>query len=236
MANLSQSEIIRDKSIGKGLNAFRDSFNAVSGALDISSSLDALHQMGNEGNYTSVYHIVPLTHAGIQNLALDHISALQILPASRLLPSCSGSKNLFSDLSRLNLAVNSDNFDIERVNSLLSAVLNNESDEVIWKKVYAAVTEFTPRPRSLPYLAQTPYSYTTSSFVNSSEHRKYVDDVLKHELGPLYVGVPGFYEAFFGEVRGLEAVGTAVFRKCKEGDNPLYREEGGWCDWPRKRK
>lgn len=63
-----------------------------------------------------------------------------------------------------------------------------------------------------------------------------MDNVLKEELGPLYVGVPGFYEAFFGEVRGLEAVGTAVFRKCKKGDNPLYREKGVWRDWPESAK
>jgi len=50
-----------------------------------------------------------------------------------------------------------------------------------------------------------------------------VDDVLKEELRPLYVGVSGFDEAFFGEVRGLEVAGTAVFRKCKEGDR---------IDWP----
>ncbi|KAJ9646987.1 hypothetical protein H2199_001973 [Coniosporium tulheliwenetii] len=55
-----------------------------------------------------------------------------------------------------------------------------------------------------------------------------MDDVLKEELGPLYVGIPGFSEAFFGEVEGLEAAGTAVFKECKEGDNPLYSEEAGW--------
>ena len=156
-----------------------------------------------------------------------------MLPASRLLPSCSDSKSLYGDLSRLHTAVYGNEFDIERVIPLLNAVLTNEPDEeVIWNKVYAAVTESTPPPRPLPYLVQTPYLPNTSSFVNSSEHRKHVDDVLKEELGSLYVGVPGFYEAFFREVRDLEAVGTAVFRKCKEGDNPLYREEGGWRDWP----
>lgn len=50
MANLSRSEIIRSKPIGKGLDAFRDSFEPVGVALDIPSSLDALYQMGNEGN------------------------------------------------------------------------------------------------------------------------------------------------------------------------------------------
>ncbi|KAI9668712.1 MAG: hypothetical protein M1817_005196 [Caeruleum heppii] len=129
-------------------------------------------------------------------------------------------------------AVNSGDFDLERIIPLLDAVRINQSDEVIWNKVYAAVTEFTPPPGPLPLLKQTPYSYNTSGIVDSSENRMYMDEVLKAELGPLYTGVPGFYEAFFGEVKGLEAAGTAVFKKCKEGDNPLYSDEGGWRDWP----
>jgi len=59
-----------------------------------------------------------------------------------------------------------------------------------------------------------------------SKHRKYVDYVLKEELGPFYVGIPSLYKAFFREVEGLKAVSAAVFKKCKEGDNPLYTEKG----------
>jgi len=63
-----------------------------------------------------------------------------------------------------------------------------------------------------------------------SEYRKYIDNVLKEELGPLYVGIPGLYKAFFREVEGLKEVSAAVFKKCKEGDNPLYANKGGWGD------
>jgi len=63
-----------------------------------------------------------------------------------------------------------------------------------------------------------------------------VDYVLKEELGPLYMGIPGLYEAFFGEVEGLKAVSTAVFKKCKEGDNSLYTEKGSWHNWPKDTK
>ncbi len=59
-----------------------------------------------------------------------------------------------------------------------------------------------------------------------------MDGVLKEELGQLYVGVPGFFDAYFGSVTGLTSVAQAVFDKCKEGDNPLYREESGWQGWP----
>lgn len=56
--------------------------------------------------------------------------------------------------------------------------------------------------------------------------------MLKQELGSIYVGVPGFYDTFFGGVEGLEAAGVTVFAKCQEGDNPLYSDETGWRDWP----
>jgi len=172
-----------------------------------------------------------LTLTELKDILLDLILALQSLPASRLLPSNSGNKILLSDLLRLNSAVISDDFDIERFLPLLNAIFRIQPDEVIWEKVYAIVTESTPPPRPLPFHVQTPHRRNTSSFANSSEHRKYVDDVLKEELGPLYVGIPGLYEAFFRGVEGLEEASAAVFKKCKEGDNPLYAE-GGWRDWP----
>ena len=53
-----------------------------------------------------------------------------------------------------------------------------------------------------------------------------MDDVLKEELGPLYVGIPGLYKAFFRGVEGLKEASAAVFKKCKEGDNPLYAKGG----------
>ncbi|KAM7184933.1 hypothetical protein V8F33_012699 [Rhypophila sp. PSN 637] len=62
----------------------------------------------------------------------------------------------------------------------------------------------------------------TSSFANSSEHRKHVDGVLKEELGPMYVGLRNFHEAFFGGVAGFETASKAVLKKCMEGNNPQF--------------
>jgi hypothetical protein len=59
-----------------------------------------------------------------------------------------------------------------------------------------------------------------------SKHRKYIDNVLKEELGPLYIGIPGLYKAFFKRVEGLKEVSTVIFKKCKKGDNPLYIKGG----------
>lgn len=164
--------------------------------------------------------------------------ALQNLPAARLLPSRAGGSALRGELLRLAASLaDTDGFDIDRVFPLLLAILNNESDIVIWNNVTIAVTESTPPPCALPNLDQTPYSHNTSSFVNTSEYRKYVDCVLKTELGSdLHIGVPHFYEAFFGEIEGLETAAAAVFKKCQKGDNPLYNKELGWRDWPQGAK
>jgi len=113
---------------------------------------------------------------------------------------------------------------------LLKAVLIHESDEAIWSSVYTAVTETTPPPRPLPP-AQTPWKQTTSSVVNSSEYRKYMDLILRAELEHMSVDVPGLYETFFGGVVRPESA-QAVFKKCTEGDHPLYSEVSGWRTWP----
>jgi len=49
-----------------------------------------------------------------------------------------------------------------------------------------------------------------------------MDYVLKEELGPFYIGIPNLYKVFFKEIEGLKAVSAVIFKKCKEGDNPLY--------------
>ena len=119
---------------------------------------------------------------------------------------------------------------------LLRAALNDEPDDIIWDKVYDAATESTPPSRPPSSILRTPWLRNTSSFVNSTEHRKYVDDVLKEELGPMYVGIPGFFGAFFGEVVGLQTAAQAVSKRCCEGANPLYQEDSGWQGWSEEAK
>jgi hypothetical protein len=41
------------------------------------------------------------------------------------------------------------------------------------------------------------------------------------------MGISGLYKAFFRGVEGLKEVSAAVFKKYKEGDNPLYTKKGG---------
>ena len=59
-----------------------------------------------------------------------------------------------------------------------------------------------------------------------SKYKKYVDNILKEELGPLYIGIPSLYKAFFREVEGLKDISAAIFKKYKKGDNLLYTKGG----------
>jgi hypothetical protein len=56
-----------------------------------------------------------LTYIGLRNPVLDLVLALQTLPTARLLPSSNNRGTLFGDLSRFNLVVGSDDFDIKSV-------------------------------------------------------------------------------------------------------------------------
>jgi hypothetical protein len=88
------------------------------------------------------------------------------------------------------------------ITPLLNAVGKNESDKEIWLKFYELTTESTPPPRQLPYPYQTPISFNTGSFVNTSENRKHFDGALRDELdSSLYINLPNFFNAFFGEVQ-----------------------------------
>ncbi|RSL39791.1 hypothetical protein CEP51_016769, partial [Fusarium floridanum] len=216
MRNESQSKVIEDNPIGNGLDAFRASFNSICEGASISPTPEVLEQLEQED---------------VQDLASSLLSALQILSTTRLLPSKTGRGTLRSDLLKLISAAASDNFDFDRVKPLLKSALASEPDALIWDQVYDAVTESSPPPRPIASsLQQTPWLRNTSSFANSSEHRKYVDDVLKEELGSMYVGLRHFHNTYFGGVVGLDAVSEAVFDQCIEGSDPLF--EDGWKGWP----
>ncbi|KAM4064122.1 serine/threonine-protein kinase [Hirsutella rhossiliensis] len=191
MTDQNRSKIIKDFPIGNGLDVFRASFRSICDGSSILRSPDALDELGRED---------------LQTLTLDLLSALQSLRASRLLCSASGDRNLYGDLLRLNSAVNSGEFDVDRTKPLLNVALADKPDDsLIWNQ-------------------------NTSGLVNSSESRQNVDPILKLELEHVYVGVPNFHKALFGDVPDLDVVSEAVFRSCTEGDNPLFKD--GWSGWP----
>ncbi|PKY05935.1 hypothetical protein P168DRAFT_250930 [Aspergillus campestris IBT 28561] len=216
MAQLSRAEAIEQKPIGEGLVSFRDDLTSVCEGLGLPCSVESIRKLDPEAR---------------QDLSIHLILALQTLPTSRLLPPISGRKNLFSDLSRLSSSINADEFDFQRLVPLLGAILDRESDGVIWERVYAAAAESTPPPRPPPYLGQTPHSHSTSAVSNSHEHRNDIDAVLREELGSIYTDVPGFDGAYFA-VEGLEEAAAAVFRRLQEGDDPVFVDKTGWQGWP----
>ncbi|KAK0612265.1 hypothetical protein B0T14DRAFT_439280 [Immersiella caudata] len=137
MTNQPQSKIIEENPTGNGLDAFCTSFNSICKGAHISCTPDALEQLGQEGKTPQL---------DLQNLTIDLLLALQSLRASRLLRSSGSGKNLFSDLSRLNSAINSDDFDLDSIKPLLRSAIADDNDALIWKEVYNAVTEPTPPP------------------------------------------------------------------------------------------
>ncbi|KFG81455.1 serine/threonine-protein kinase Sgk2 [Metarhizium anisopliae] len=217
MSDQSRLELINANPIGNGLDAFRALFTSICTSRNLTSTADTLHQLGSED---------------LRNLALILFPSLRSLPVSGSLHSTSGSATLRSDLLRLITAVASDSFDFDRIKPLLEiAISDNTQDAQIWDFVSTAATESTPPPRPIASsLQQTPWSQNTSSFVNSSEYRQNVDPVLKLELEHLYVGLPNFHKSFFGDIPELDMVSEAVFRKCTEGDSPLFKQ--GWSGWP----
>ena len=186
-----------------------------------------------------------LTDIVLQDYALDLILALQALPASRSLPSSSSGKNLFGDLSRLNQAVNTGEFDVRRVLPLLHAVLYTKPDTVIWEKVYEVTAESTSSttdkpstppssdpPRTASF-QQTPWTFNTGSFADTFDLRRNVDPILKDEVEDnLTIDHPDIFDTFFGNISELRAMSALVLQSCKEQELPLFREHVGWVGWP----
>lgn len=177
----------------------------------------------------------------LKDILFDLLNVLQIFPASRHLPSCRGGKSLRQDLSKIVLALDVDDFDIERIISLLQAVLSKESDDVIWDKVYAAVTESMPpgppvtppcsHPSFPSHIKDTPNRFNSGGLQNTSEPVEQVKDVLRCKLNSnLELDHPEFDVTYLAVPQVVDAV-TAVFKKCCEGEDPLYTTGDGWRGW-----
>lgn len=69
-------------------------------------------------------------HTDLQNFVLILLSTLQIYLAARLLYSSSG-RTLFSELSRLNTSVTSDEFDFNSIKPLLRVVLADSPNDTL---------------------------------------------------------------------------------------------------------
>lgn len=169
------------------------------------------------------------------------MGTFMLLPAASALPSKYRSGPLIVDIAQLYSDISSSQTNINVIAGLLHAVAA-EDDQKLWARLYEVIvrTRPTPQPitppRSHPTHAssfqQTPWSFNTGRFEDTSERRKQVDGPLKEELRPsLRIDIPDFVDAVFRCVPRLEKLAETIFRLCQEGDNPLYTQDGGWSKW-----
>ena len=182
-------------------------------------------------------------------MILDLILALQSQPAARTIRSRTENGPLSGDIAAFYARLSSNQENAKHVAPLLKLVVTQKSgvtqtsDADIWAIVLDLIarTRPIPQPTTPPQshpsftssFQQTPWSFNTGSFTDTSEHRNQVDDALKEELLPsLRIDVPDFVHAVFGLVPGLDKLAEKVFDICQEGDAPLYTIGSGWAKWP----
>lgn len=147
----SWTEVIKEHPIATGLDGFRATFSSA-------------HQVARYPETTAI--LGELQPDQLQNLILNLLAALQVLPAARILRANNG-KILFVEILGLNSAVASDDFDLDRLYPLLKVSVDRADDSTIWKEVKNAIAETTPPPRSIASsIRQTPWLRNTSSFPN----------------------------------------------------------------------
>ncbi|KAK6850406.1 hypothetical protein PG989_016451 [Apiospora arundinis] len=190
MDNQLRSKIIAENPIGTGLDIFRTAFDRICESKGISCSPESLDHLDRDGKLDYSIYLRNSNNPDLQELSIVILSSLQGLRASRLLGAKTGSKSFVNDLSRLISTITDDSdFEYNRIHPLLQDALTIKPDSDIWKQAHNAVAEPTPPRTIAASFQQTPWLRNMSSFVNPSEHRKYVDAVLKEELGPLYIGL-----------------------------------------------
>ena len=167
------------------------------------------------------------------------LSTLRGHEAAFDLRSKTGYGDVASELSTLFNRVRNGDFSYEHYHELSRLVVRKTPDADIWNAVFDLIhklSRLTPPP-SLPLIKssfqQTPWTFNTGGFEDTSEHRKYVDDVLRAELTPsLRIDIPDFMNAIFGPVPRLDELSKILFDHCQKEDTPLYIEVSGWAKWP----
>ena len=180
-----------------------------------------------------------LTDIGGKNIALDLISTLQVQPASRSLRSKIGVGPLRIDIASLDTRFNLDQLGITLIRPLLKLVVNRRSDAEVWAALYdlvlqASLTHLRPttpdRPRIASLFQGTPNSYKSGSLQNTSMPVERVKEALKCELNSsIELNHPNFIATFFAKDRQVEDAANAVFKKCCEGEAPVFKN--CWHEW-----
>jgi hypothetical protein len=133
--------------------------------------------------------------------------------------------------------IDSGEFNVRSIVPLFEQVVSHASDLDICNVLFALVGRPATPPQSGPSFTasfqQTPWTFTTGSFADTSDLRRDVDPILKGEVEDnLIIDHPGFFDTFFGQIPHLLEMAAAVFQMCKDGEAPLYRVSIGWVEWP----
>ena len=158
------------------------------------------------------------------------------------LPSRASNATLSDDLAAIYSQVRSVAFNIDWIVPLCTLVIDKASDEAIWTAVFDLIAQTKPtdrpitpspsRPKFTSSIKDTPFSYNSSTIQNTSEAVADVRNVLRWELNSsLELDHPEFITTFLAENAQVEDAATAVFDKCREGDDPLYKTGDGWRGW-----
>ncbi|KAF2834372.1 hypothetical protein M501DRAFT_902888, partial [Patellaria atrata CBS 101060] len=121
---------------------------------------------------------------------------------------------------------------------LLVTVLNKEPDHVIWLRVYDVVESKHPITQVTPVTpikqstisTQTPSTRNTGSSVNSSENRRYMDDVIRGEIESIISDVPEFEVKYFQNIENFNSLVDTVLEKCQAESETI--QLNGWEGWP----
>ena len=182
-------------------------------------------------------------------MVLDLILVLYSQPVARTIRSRTGNGPLSGDIATFYAQLSSNQEHVKQVAPLLQLVVTQKSgitqtgDIDIWTAVFDLIGRTRPlqqpttpppsRPSFTSSFQQTPWSFNTGSFADTSEHRNQVDRPLKEELLPsLRLDIPDFVPAVFGQVPQLDELAEEVFNKCQDGETPLYKQGSGWTRWP----
>ncbi|KAF2022813.1 hypothetical protein EK21DRAFT_105609 [Setomelanomma holmii] len=114
-------------------------------------------------------------------------------------------------------------------------LVHNKNDSIFRKTDHSlpkALLAISAQLQTIPSLKRIIVRVVVRGGVPTTSAKDIMQELGWEELGHLYVGIPGFFEAFFKDVPGLRQAAQAVLDKCKEGESPLFMVESGWQGWP----
>ncbi|QVM09499.1 hypothetical protein D8B26_004159 [Coccidioides posadasii str. Silveira] len=200
----TRHEVVKSHTLGKSLDHLLEPLQDAERSYSFISSLDGTDDTPEQGYQKAVSLL---------------LSALIDTEAALVLQSRTSSHDIASELFALSVLVRKGDFSYNYYRPLVKLVIQRNpkaSDHHIWSAILdliSADSRTTPPPRPILALQQTPWLQNTSSFANSTEYRKHVDAALKEELGDLHADILGFFEAFFGNIAGLDVAARAVLGK-----------------------